>query len=71
VQDTMPARVIMLLSDDCVAQNVSIRFTGNTVPCRRVVRSKFCLKFFLDVLIRAHNKLSLFDIKSAIHSLIH
>jgi hypothetical protein len=67
----MPARIVMLLSDDCVAQNVSIRFTGNTLPFRRVVWSKFCLKFFLDVLIRADNQLSLFDIKSAIHSLIH
>jgi hypothetical protein len=71
VQDTMPTRVVMLLSDICVAQNVSIWFTGNTLPCRGVVWSKFCLKFFVDVLIRADNQLSLFDIKSAIHSLIH
>ena len=50
MQDAMPARVVMLLSDVCVAQNVSICFAANTLPCRRVVWSKFCLKFF-DVLI--------------------
>jgi len=47
----MPARVVMLLSDVCMAQNVFIWFTANTLPCRRVVWSNFCLKFFLDVLI--------------------
>ena len=65
VQDAMPARVVMLLSDVVVLQNVSIFFTENKLPCWRVVWSKCCFKFFLDVPIRADNQLSLFGIRSA------
>jgi hypothetical protein len=70
-QDVVPAHVIIVFPDVFVVQNVSIWLGRQTLPSRRVVWFKFCLKFFLDVPIRADNQISSFDIKSAIYSFIH